>query len=121
MSIRPYTPGWWMPMDTPTLVSAITGVRAQAASAKANSFFMSVFLQSVMLSQRGQAPCRGQGLAPCLHLHRFSPERGCLGFSARAMGRLSEGAGGESGHYGREGKGLGHEVAWVVADVGSTR
>lgn len=44
MSMRPYTPGRWMPMDTPTLVCAwaklVAPERALATSAQATSGFI---------------------------------------------------------------------------------
>ena len=40
MLMRPYTPGWLMPIDTPTLVCAAAVPMALAASSKAKSFFM---------------------------------------------------------------------------------
>ena len=44
MLTRPYTPGWLMPIDTPTLVWANAGAIAQAASSPSKIFFICLLL-----------------------------------------------------------------------------
>src|ERR1035437_9796294 len=43
MLMRPYTPGWLMSMETPTLVPALAEVMAPAAMIKATNLFMMSF------------------------------------------------------------------------------